>query len=127
MTADGVPVVPDDNPETMLLVVGGGSFPEKFEKSLVGLNLGDQKTITLSPEEAFGQQDVNLIKRVAKDALPPNLRSAQEGQILRASNPDGTQVVIRIVQVMDDSIVIDQNHPLAGRTLVYNVTVKSIS
>lgn len=120
LMADNAAVVPDDKPQTMQLTVGAGKLPPMFEKALIGLPVGAAKAIQLKPEEAFGPVRQDLIARVPRTALPAG--ELKEGMVLGTGG-----VTARIVKIMDDgSVVIDRNHPLAGRSLLYKVRVTSI-
>ena len=122
LEADGASIVPQDNPETMELVVGSNKYPPAFEKQLIGLKKGAKKSIILKPNEAFGPEKPDLVKRVPKSQLPPDFKPV-EGSLLAGKNG---QAVFRIAKVLDDSVVIDQNHPFAGKTLKYNIMVVDI-
>jgi FKBP-type peptidyl-prolyl cis-trans isomerase 2 len=124
LTADGQTMVSSARPETMKLVVGQGSFPPDFEDQLIGLSVGSKKVISLSPNEAFGPIREDRIMRVPKETLPSNVT---EGMRLGATGADGGQVSMRVVKILDDTVVLDQNHPLAGRTLVYEVSIRQIN
>ena len=105
----------------MLLVVGGGKYPKAFERQLIGLKPGAEKNITLKPEEAYGPIHPELVKRISKTDFPSNIKPV-EGRVLAGRNGQ----VLRIAKVLDDSVVVDQNHPLAGKTLKYHVMVKEV-
>jgi len=120
--ADGIPIVTQQNKETMKLVEGAGAYPPTFEKQLLGLRKGDKKTIHLIPEEGFGPVLPELLKRVALKDLPKGLK-LEEGDLLGAKS--GTKT-IRVAKVLDDSVVLDENHPLAGKTLIYQIQILSI-
>lgn len=109
--------------EDMKLVVGDNVYPTAYEKQLIGLKEGDKKIVKLKPEEAFGPERPELLKRIPKGQLPANINFS-EGQILGGKNG---QRAMRVVKILDDSVVFDQNHPLAGRNLVYNIRVKSVN
>ena len=120
--ANGVPVVSQQKKEEMKLVVGRGIYPQDFEKQLVGLKVGDVRNITLTPDQAYGPYLPQLVKRIAKQDLPPTL-PLKEGLLLAGKN---SRRPIRIAKVLEDSVVLDENHPLAGKTLAYHVQVTDI-
>ena len=121
LDADGEPVVPDNNKEEMELIAGNGTFPPAFEKHLIGMKKGDKKVVTLKPEDAYGPYRQESVKRIPNEQLPAGLQ-LEEGSLIggKSSRP------MRVVKVLEDSVVLDQNHPLAGKTLVYRVVVKEI-
>ena len=118
MEADGTPVVPPSNPEMMQLTVGDGVFPPAFERELLGMTVGAQKNITLRPEQAFGPFRPELVQRVPKTQLPPDL-ALTEGMLIGGKG----QATMRVAKILDDSVVLDQNHPFAGKTLVYRIQI----
>lgn len=121
--ADGKPVVTKDKKEGMEIVIGRRMMPEVFETQLYGLSAGGKKTIALRPDEAFGPYNPALVRRVAKAELPPNFSVKEGGMIASKSGARP----MRVAKVLDDSIVLDQNHPLAGKSLVYHVQIEQVS
>ncbi|MBP9733670.1 MAG: FKBP-type peptidyl-prolyl cis-trans isomerase [Candidatus Omnitrophica bacterium] len=120
LTADNAVIVPDNKPETLQLTVGGGKLPPMFEKALIGLPVGAAKAIQLKPEEAFGPIRKELIGRVPRASLPAG--ELKEGMVLGTGG-----VTARVAKIMEDgTVIIDRNHPLAGRTLLYKVRVTSV-
>lgn len=122
LMADGVPVVASSNKEVMQLVVGRNVFPAQFEKELMGLKEGDKKVITLKPNDAFGPSRPELVRRIPKSVLPKNFK-ANEGDLIGTRSG---QSPMRVVKILDDSIIVDQNHPLAGKTLTYTVQIMDV-
>lgn len=123
LTADGRTIIPAANLETAIIQVGSNVFPPEFEKNLIGLRSGDKKTIELKPNQAYGMYRQSLLTRIAKSSLPPEFRDVQPGNLLTPKK--GTRP-IRVAQNLADSIVLDQNHPLAGKTLVYTVQIVDV-
>ncbi len=122
LEADGKTIISEQNKALMDLVVGMNSRPPAFESQLIGLRKGDSKEIRLVPEQAFGPVRPELVKRVPNSELPPSLK-LQEGMIMGGKN---SKHQIRVAKVLDDSVVLDENHPFAGKTLVYQVKVDGI-
>jgi FKBP-type peptidyl-prolyl cis-trans isomerase 2 len=120
LAADNVVVVADNQPEVLKLRVGDGKFPAKLEQSLIGMSVGAAKAVMLKPEEAYGPVRRELIGRVPRASLPAG--DLKEGMML------GTGLTAaRIVKIMEDgTVVIDRNHPLAGKSLFYKVRVAAI-
>ena len=120
--ADGMPIVSKDKPENMAVAVGRKTHPEEFEKQLIGLKVGDNKTIKLRADQGFGAYRQELIYRVPKANLPANL-NLKDGMLLAAKKG---QRPVRVAKVEPDFVVLDQNHPLAGKKIVYHVQIKRI-
>ena len=120
--ANGVAVVSQKKQATMAFVVGKGSHPEAFEQQLIGLQSGDKKSFELTADDAFGPYRKDLVKRIPKNQLPPTLKLT-EGMML---GPKRGQRPIRVAKILEDSVVLDENHLLAGQTLEYHVQVTDV-
>ena len=108
--------------------VGSGNVFPGFEKGILDMAAGETKTITLSPEEAYGLQDEKLLHTVKKDAFGNNV-DPKPGMILGMTiEREGGKhkIPALVVDVKGDNVTIDFNHPLAGKTLVYQLTLKAI-
>lgn len=120
LVANNQAVIPDNSPQVMTVKVGENKMPALFEKNLIGLPVGAAKAILLKPEEAYGPMKKELIARVPRISLPAG--EIQEGAVLSAGN-----VSMRVAKIMEDgSVVVDRNHPLAGKNLIYKVRVVSV-
>jgi FKBP-type peptidyl-prolyl cis-trans isomerase 2 len=103
---------------------GAGLLLPAMEKQLEGMKVDESRSFSLSPDEAYGVADPNLVERVPVAAIPEEARVV--GAVLMAQAPTGEQRPMRVREVEDDVIVMDLNHPLAGQTLHYEVKVVSI-
>jgi FKBP-type peptidyl-prolyl cis-trans isomerase SlyD len=95
-----------------------------LEKGLSGMEVNEEKSIRLEPEEAYGPVDPKGFKEVPKTDVPP--AGLKVGAALRARGPEGEEVAIRVREVKPETVVLDFNHPLAGKTLDFNVKVVGI-
>ena len=96
-----------------------------FEAGIVEMKKGEEKEIKISPKDAYGEERKDLVKEVPKDALPKG-QEPKEGMMLALQSPDGRQIPAKITKVTDKSIMIDLNHPLAGKTLIFKVKLVDI-
>lgn len=96
-----------------------------LEKNLAGLRAGDQKTIRVPAAEAYGPVNPKALQEVAKDKLPPDVPQ-KAGTLLEARNPQGMAMLVKIVEVKEKTVVVDFNHPLAGKELEFQIEVLSI-
>ncbi|MFQ5441171.1 MAG: peptidylprolyl isomerase [Thermodesulfobacteriota bacterium] len=103
---------------------GANMIIKGLESSLAGLKAGDTKKVTISPEEAYGAVDTNALKEVPKDKIPPD--ALKVGTVLQASGEDGRGIPVVVREVRADTVVLDFNHPLAGRTLTFDVKVLAV-
>jgi FKBP-type peptidyl-prolyl cis-trans isomerase SlyD len=95
-----------------------------LEKGLSEMEVNEEKSIRLQPEEAYGPVDPKGFKEVPKNDVPP--AGLKVGTALRAKGPEGEDVAIRVREVKTETVVLDFNHPLAGKTLDFNVKVVDI-
>lgn len=103
---------------------GAGQIVPGLERELLGLKVGDQKKIQVKPEDGYGMRDEKAFRELPKDRLPAEAQRV--GAVLMSKTPDGGVMTLRVHQVKDKTVVVDLNHPLAGKTLNFEVTVKSI-
>ncbi|PHP68879.1 peptidylprolyl isomerase [Zhengella mangrovi] len=106
--------------------LGAGQIIPGLEKEIAGMAVGDQKTVTVPAEEAYGPRDPQQVQQVPRNALPPEL-DPQVGMQLQAQTPNGTPVQLIVIEVTDETITVDANHPLAGQDLIFAVEMIEIS
>jgi len=110
------------------LEVGKGVMPPSFENAILGLQKGDEKTIVLQPEEAYGHKDENLLHTVSKKVLGDNI-DPKPGMVLGMTvKKDGQdhKVPALVTEIQGNDVTIDFNHPLAGKAVTYKITIKDI-
>ncbi len=96
-----------------------------LEKELAGMAVGERKQISVKPEDGYGMVDPSAFKTVQKKLIPQE--ALKVGAQLRAQGPNGQQLFPRVAEVKDDTVVLDFNHPLAGKTLLFDVKVLDIA
>jgi len=97
-----------------------------FEEALVGMETGEKKRVTISPRQAYGPHREELVTEVERSRFPDGLE-LREGQRLQLKNPAGIVTTVRIVSLRGDSATVDANHPLAGKTLVFDLEMVGTS
>jgi FKBP-type peptidyl-prolyl cis-trans isomerase SlyD len=95
-----------------------------LEKALEGLAVGDTKEVTVAPADAYGEQDPNALQEVQKKLIPAD--ALVVGTRLQGKAADGHMVYPRVAEIKDDTVVLDFNHPLAGKTLHFDVKILDI-
>lgn len=95
-----------------------------LEKGLAEMEINEEKTIRVTPADAYGSVDPQGFKEVPKSDLPET--ALKEGTPLTARGPQGEELLIHVNEVKDDTVVLDFNHPLAGKTLTFDVKVVDI-
>ncbi len=106
--------------------IGGGKVIPGFEEGIKGMSVGDKKTITIPPEEAYGPHNENMTAKVKKDQFPENI-TAEVGQQLQMQQPDQTTINVVITAIDGDEVTLDANHPLAGKTLIFDLELVAIN
>ena len=105
--------------------IGKGDVIPGFEKGVIGIEVGRTKTITVPPEEAFGQRSEELIVDVEKTALPEHIKPAI-GEQLQIRQKDGNLIKATIKDMNEDTVTLDANHPLAGMELIFNILLVAV-
>lgn len=111
--------------EPLEFEVGSGQIIPGLDRQIEGMAVGENGTLTVPADEAYGPRDENQIQKVARTDLPPELELAV-GTNLQATTPDGRQVPLTVVDVNEEEVTVDANHPLAGQDLVFDVEVVEI-
>jgi len=125
LTVDGKIMDSSQGRGPLQYVQGQGTIIPGLAKQLEGMKSGEEKAITVSPEEAYGAVDQNAFREVPRSSMPAGL-NPQVGMYLQTKNPDGSARPVKIAGVKKDTILIDFNHPLAGKILHFNVKVVSV-
>ena len=123
--SDGQVFDSSEGKEPIEFTLGQGRLIPGFEKGLIDMELNEKKTITIPKEEAYGEVNKDLIQEVKKSELPQEM-APEVGMGLVSKSPDGQEVNLLVVEVRDETIVIDGNHPLAGKELIFDLEVIEI-
>jgi peptidylprolyl isomerase len=105
--------------------IGDGSLVPGFQKAVVGMTVGDKKTITLKPTEAFGDPKPGRVGDIPKTQFPPQVEQ-KVGQRFQWTQPDGGEAIATIVGVKKHFITLDVNHPLAGKKVTFDIELVGI-
>lgn len=122
---DGVLIESNKGKEPLRYVDGRKQIIPGLEKALEGLKAGAQKKVTVKPEDAYGPVNPNAFNEVPKDVLPQD--SLKVGTTLLATNAQGEQMEVRVHEIKEKTVVMDMNHPLAGKTLVFDVKILEVT
>jgi len=115
-----------DHSHPLEFEVGEGKIIKGFDEGVIGMEIGDEKEITIKPEDGYGMPNPELTQKIPKDKIPPG-QEIKPGMILALGAPDGRQVPATVKEVSDTEVTIDINHPLAGKTLIFNVKLLEIN
>lgn len=116
---DATIVSTTEGKEPLSYVQGKGQIVPGLEKALVGLKVGDKKRVEVPPEQAYGPYDDKKRMTVPKTRIPGD---AKVGSILQDQNGQP----VRLVEMSDTSVVLDRNHPLAGKTVTFDVRIMKV-
>jgi len=109
--------------EPLEVVVGQSGLIKGFEDGLMGMKEGEKKTIEITPEDAYGQLIEGRTQEVEKSMLPEEI---QVGMALQANGEVGTMVVT-VKEIKEETVVLDANHPLAGKDLIFELEVLEVT
>ena len=118
---DGAIVLTDQS--SFSVVVGAGQLLPQIETGLLGLRVGARKKIRLEPKHAFGQRDAAKVVEFDRDEFPADV---QGGDHFEAEQEGGGVLVLRILDVQEDFVRVELNHPLDGQTIEFEFQVKSV-
>ena len=121
---DGAEIDTNSNGKPMVYTQGKGELLPAVEQALAGAKEGESRQFTLAPDQAFGEVITDYVQEVDINKLPEDARRA--GAALVISNDKGQEQMIRVKEIKSDKAVIDFNHPLAGKTLHFDIKVISI-
>lgn len=111
--------------EPIEFTMGQGQLIPGFEKGLIDMKVNEKKTINIPKEEAYGEPREELVQEVEKSQLPEEIKP-EVGMGLVSKSPDGQEMNLVVKDVKDETIVVDGNHPLAGKDLVFDLEVVEI-
>lgn len=106
--------------------VGAGQMIPGFDAAVHGMKVGDIKTVTIPSAEAYGARQEDQIAVIPQTSLPPGMEPTV-GMQLEMSLQDGSSVVVTVIDVGVDSFTVDANHPMAGKDLIFEIEMVSIS
>lgn len=106
--------------------VGTGQMIRGFDNAVVGMTVGDKKSITLTPDDAYGDINPEAQTEIANSAFPEHI-TLTEGLPVPLATPDGRSLMGRIIQLNESTVTVDLNHPLAGQDLQFDIELVEIA
>ena len=107
------------------ITLGAGQIFPQIEQALTGMSVGDEQSVEIGSEHAFGPRRDELVIEIPRANLPPE-PAPQPGMALQAQQQDGSPLTLYVVEVGEESVKADGNHPLAGEDLTFDVTLREI-
>lgn len=108
------------------LVIGDGNLPPSFETILMGLKAGERRVSAIEPMDGFGQHNPSNVQRVARDQFDPSVELS-EGLVVSFKDKANTELPGVVTAFDEQSVTVDFNHPLAGRSLQFEVEILAVS
>ena len=122
---DGTTFDSSEGRAPLSFTAGAGQVIVGFDNAVIGMNVGDKKTVQIPVAEAYGDRDESMVIELPLTDFPPD-QTPQVGMELQMSNNRGNLFNVVITEVRENTLVLDANHPLAGMDLVFDVELVSI-
>jgi FKBP-type peptidyl-prolyl cis-trans isomerase 2 len=111
--------------EPLEFTLGEGAVIAGFEKAVMGMSVGEAKTVTIACDDAYGAHEEAGVEVIERSMIPAEVELEVGGQV-RADGPDGEPVVLTIAAIDDETVTLDGNHPLAGHDLTFELELVAI-
>ena len=105
-----------EHEEPLQFIVGAGEIIKGFDQAVIGMKVGEEKEITIPPEDAYGPYNPELSRDIPRNAFQDD-QEVKEGMMFMMALEDGRQVPVSITAIKEEHVTIDLNAPLAGKTL----------
>jgi peptidylprolyl isomerase len=123
---DGSQFDSSEGREPLEFELGSGQVIPGFDNAVEGMAVGESKSVSIAPEDAYGPRVEQAIQEVPKSALPPDLEPVV-GMRLQAQGQGQQTLQLTVTEVGDETITVDGNHPLAGKTLNFKISLVEIA
>jgi FKBP-type peptidyl-prolyl cis-trans isomerase 2 len=124
--ADGTDFDSSEGREPYEFTLGAGQAISGFEKAVLGMKVGEKKTVTIPADEAYGPHLDNMVIEVSRDRISSDVEP-KVGQILEATGQNGETIRFTIMSISDNgTVTLDANHPLAGKDLTFDIELVKI-
>jgi FKBP-type peptidyl-prolyl cis-trans isomerase 2 len=121
---DGKVIGSNKGKEPLKYTQGKSEIVPGLEKELAGMKVGSEKRVKVKPEDAYGPVNKNAFQEFPKENIPAD--GLKVGALLMAKGPQGQSIPVRVHEIKENAVVLDLNHPLAGKTLIFDVKVVDI-
>ena len=108
----------------MTFTVGTGQIIRGFDEAVLGMAVGDRKTVTIAPEMAYGPRQLELIVDIPRNTVPEGM-DLEKGMMIELVDPQGNRIPAEVFEILDEVVKMDLNHFLAGKTLVFDIEIVS--
>lgn len=126
LTEEGTEFDSSKGREPLEFTLGDGKLIPGFEKAVIGMKEGDETTVEIESENAYGQRREDLELEVSKSDLPDNIDPQVGMQLQMQQQENGQAIPVQITSVEDEFVKLDANHPLAGKDLTFDIELVEI-
>jgi FKBP-type peptidyl-prolyl cis-trans isomerase 2 len=123
---DGTTFDSSEGRDPLEFQVGSGQVIKGFDDGVSGMEVGEKKTIQIPVEDAYGEKNEDMVVQFPRANFPPDL-NPEVGMQLTMTNNEGHAIPVVIIDVKEDMVILDANHPLAGQDLIFDLELVSIS
>ena len=109
--------------EPLTATLGQGQLISGFENGLVGMSIGDKKTIEIESSDAYGELNEDLIVSIPRNQVPEEI---EVGHMLQGFGPNGP-INVKVLEIQEETVKIDGNHPLAGKKLIFDLELVNVN
>jgi FKBP-type peptidyl-prolyl cis-trans isomerase SlyD len=121
---DGKVIDSNKGKEPLKYTQGQNQIVPGLEKQMAGMKVGGEKKVHVKPEDAYGPVNKDAFQEFPKEKIPPD--GLKVGAVLMAKGPQGEPIPVRVHEIKEKTVVLDLNHPLAGKTLTFDIKVLDI-
>lgn len=111
--------------EPLEFTVGGGQVIPGFDQGVMGMQVGDKRTVEIDVKDAYGEKSSEMVIEFPKNQFPPDM-NPEVGMQLMMNNGQGQSFPVTITEVKDETVMLDANHPLAGQDLIFDIELVEI-
>ena len=123
--SDGTAFDSSDGRDPLEFTLGSGQVIPGFDKAVTGMAVGDNQTVEIGVEDAYGHHNPDGLQSFPRDRMPDDI-PLEPGTRLQLSGPSGQPIMVTIAEVDDKNVVLDANHPLAGKDLTFQIELVEI-
>ena len=124
--SDGTVFDSSEGREPLSFTLGSGQIIPGLDVAIDGMAVGDKKTVTIPAKEAYGEHDANARQAVPRAQIPDHIPT-DPGTQLQMQSAQGQVIPVVVIEADDEQVVLDANHPLAGRDLTFAVEIVAVS
>lgn len=126
--ADGQLIETTKDKDPVDVIIGENQIMPTVERALLEMAVGENTTVTVPADNAYGAHDEKLVQKIPRSDLPADLsEKLQTGMGLKSTGPNGEELRLTVVELTDDSATFDANHPLAGHDLTFELELVKLA